>query len=315
MGVVIYSSVLTFSTTLFWMYLFITVLLEYRRNVAQVTILGAMVDPRLRVRYVENYLMNSYEFDYNAEQAEEVLCALPVLSLKHSTNVAAFWNLRNFVQLDRSNERVAMSVFLEMLILWLVIKFAVTVVLTAALHKLTPFLIVTLFDVIVFGVLLVYSLSLALDINFLTNYHKRIIAETRQRLMLETAEADFEHKAKDVGEHAQGLRDARRLLAESEEIIKECDHSDKILLDMDVTPGKVISVFASLCGAIYTLFTQMIAKGDVANPDMLKENLLQLTLAHRPFEHYMSHNPWSTWSTITSGGVPMQLQNWGTVIH
>jgi len=63
------------------------------------------------------------------------------------------------------------------------------------------------------------------------------------------------------------MKVARQLLVEYLNMVLEYDRQDKILLGFIVTPGKILSVIASVGGAIGTLLMNMEKKGQLNIPD------------------------------------------------
>jgi hypothetical protein len=253
---------------LFWLSLFYVVLDEYKRNVAQVTILSALVDPRMRVKYSERFLMSMMEFGLSPDEGAEVLAKLPLLSLQNANNTAAWWRLRAYVTLDRANERIAIELFLEILIIWLFIKFVVTVWVMKTTRSGVPALLaVTMFDIIVFGIMVLWALQVALRVNERYDRHKRVLVEAKYHCSNSLASIDQHHPKSE--ELKADLLTARRLLVEYLEMVQEYDHRDAILLGQIVTPTKVISAGVTVVGSLMTLYVGMMKSGRVKVPGPL----------------------------------------------
>merc|ERR1719171_1608797 len=124
------------------------VLMEYRRNLCQCMIISSLVDARARVKFSQSYLMSCMWFGMDSDTSEAVLSKMPLLDLRVSSNVAAFWRLRDYCTLDRSNERMAICVLLEIVIIWLLLKFVLTMLTMYIYGGLPAILIVTLFDLV-----------------------------------------------------------------------------------------------------------------------------------------------------------------------
>lgn len=270
--VLVFSNiVMQTSVCLFWLSLFYVVLDEYKRNVAQVTILSALIDPRMRVKYSERFLMNMMEFNMASDEAAEVLSKLPLLSLSNANNAAAWWRLREYVTLDRANERIAIELFLEILIIWLVIKFAVTiwVIRTSDPEDGVPALLaVTMFDIIVFGIMVLWALQVALRVNDRYDRHKRVLVEAKYHVS--NALASVDPGTPRCEELKIDLLTARRLLVEYLEMVQEYDYRDAILLGQIVTPAKVLSAAATVAGSLMTLYIGMAKSGKVQVPKMFQ---------------------------------------------
>jgi len=255
---------------LFWLSLCYVVLDEYKRNVAQVTILSALVDPRMRVKYSERFLMSMMEFNLSPDEAAEVLSKLPLLSLQNANNAAAWWRLREYVTLDRANERIAIELFLEILVIWLVIKFVVTIWVIKTTQSGVPALLaVTMFDIIVFGVMVLWALQVALRVNDRYDRHKRVLVEAKYHVSNSLASLD---PTKEGSEDLKlDLITARRLLVEYLEMVQEYDHRDAILLGQIVTPVKVLSAAATVAGSLMTLYVGMMKSGRVKVPGVVAD--------------------------------------------
>merc|ERR1719478_904077 len=119
--------------------------MEYRRTQIQMIIISALADAKARVQFSQCFLLSGMWFGMDAEGSEAVLAQLPLFDLRTSSNAAAFWRLREYCTLDRCNERMAISVLLEIVIIWLFLKFAATLVVMITYGGLPAILIVTLF--------------------------------------------------------------------------------------------------------------------------------------------------------------------------
>jgi len=267
--VVLLSTLTSFLVGLLWLSLTTMMVAEYRRTLIQVTILSALADPESRMHYIDYYLNREYSLDET--QIARLLSFLPVLSLKFPSNVAAFWRLREYTTFDRSNERIAIEFILEALIIWLSLKFFMTCACLYMSSEMPAVVAVTLFDLAVFGVLLLYSLHVALQINFRMDKHKRIFVEAKYQVTL--TEQNMLHAKGGPSNNTELIRDmkvARQLLVEYLNMALEYDRQDKILLGFIVTPGKILSVVASVGGAIVTLILNMEKKGQLNIPDHSK---------------------------------------------
>jgi len=278
---VAYSTVMTFLVSLAWIGLFIFILFEYRRNLVQTVIISALVDARSRVKFSQSFLMSCMWFGMDPDQSATVLGKLPLLDLRISANVAAFWRIRDYCTLDRSNERMAVSVLLEIVIIWLTLKFFITMGTMYVYGGMPAVLVVTMFDLILFGVLILVSLAAALSMNACMDEHKQIFTEAKCEVTLMIGkhtlglDKDMNKQGKKGDEKYQDLELARRLLEEYVDMGNEFDATtqDKILFGMTVTPGKIISSAATGAAMIYTLFSKMVANGAVKVPEDLHETL------------------------------------------
>merc|ERR1719440_2720114 len=71
--IVLYSTILTFVVSLFWLGLFFLIVMEYRRTIVQMVITSALVDAKKRVLYQQNYLMSMFWFGMDWPEVEAVL--------------------------------------------------------------------------------------------------------------------------------------------------------------------------------------------------------------------------------------------------
>jgi hypothetical protein len=285
---VAYSTFVTFSISMFWIGLFWWMLAEYRRNIVQCVITTALVEPRARVTYSQSYLMSCMWFGLDCDETEEVLSRMPLLDLRISSNAAAFWRLRDYCTLDRSNERMAISVLLEIVLIWLVTKFLVTVATILVYGGTTAMIGVTIFDLLVFGTMIMLALTFALKMNEIWSSHKESITTAKyevtmthgaivkdvkdHRVPKKTAMhgkiKDFKMFEKDqmVDDMAtfvhdelkavhQDLELSRRLLTEYLDLCNEYDQKEYILFGVEVTPGKIMSYAGTVFFSVYTLLT------------------------------------------------------------
>jgi len=281
-ALVAYSTVMTFVVSLIWIGLFFFVLMEYRRNLIQTVIISALVDARSRVKFSQNFLMSCMWFGMDPDQSAAILGKLPLLDLRVSTNVAAFWRIRDYCILDRSNERMSVSVLLEIVIIWLIMKFFITMATMYVYGGLPAVLIVTLFDLIVFGLLILVALASALSMNACMDEHRQIFAEAKCEVTLMIGkhtfgeDKDSKDKGKKHDEKYHDLEQARRLLKEFVDMGNEYDATthDKILFGMTVTPGKIVSSAATGAAMVYTLLSKMVANGAVKVPEEFEETLV-----------------------------------------
>jgi len=292
---VAYSTLVTFAVSSVWIGLFGFVLMEYRRNVVQCVILSALVDMKSRVKLSQYFLMSCMWFGLGPDESESVLAKLPLLDLRVSSNIAAFWRLREYVTLDRMGERMAISFLLEIVIIWLVLKFAVTMGTMYVYGGLPAVLIVTLFDLIVFGVLIIIALKSALEMNGMMDQHKQVFVEAKHEVTLAHGARlkELGHRApKDLfiadKDHHHDLELARRLLIEYLDVCNESDNRDKILFGMTITPGKILSSIATAGAMVYTLLNKMVKNGALDVPSHMEEHI-SLAAIHTTTKFLASH--------------------------
>jgi len=289
---VLYSSMLTFVVSFIWLGLFFLVLMEYRRTLVQVTIISAMVDARTRVVFSQNFLMSGQWFGMGPEECEAVLAKLPLLDLRVSSNVAAFWRLREYCVLDRCSGVMAISVLLEIVIIWLFLKFVTTYGVMMAYGGLPSIMLVTLFDLVVFGGMSLFALQLALKVNYMMEQHKKAFVESKYAVTMALgnlvhntkktprgtdAEDDKMHKDK-----KSDLELARRLLTEYLDMTNESDSDarDAILLGQVVTPSKILSSLLTAGAMVGTLLAKAFKSGTVTAPPEVEEAITLPATAH-----------------------------------
>jgi len=290
--VVAYSTLMTFVVSFCWIGLFYFVLMEYRRNLCQVILVSALVDARMRVVWSQSYLMSMFWFGMDSDKSEEVLGKMPLLDLRVSSNVAAFWSLREYVTLDRSNERMAVSILMEIIIVWITLKFCATIfTIYSSKTGLPAVLVVTLFDLFVFGSLVLFALQTALKLNDLMEKHKEVFAQAKYEVSMAHGRALREDEPKTVSDDL-GL--SRRLLNEYLDMVKEYDVRDCILFGLTVTPGSLVSSTVTIAGAIFTLFAQMVKSGELKVPEGVEDSLADAAqggfMAVHSAVHFFAHN-------------------------
>jgi len=273
---VLYSSILTFCVSLLWLGLFYMIMMEYRRTECQMVIISALVDARMRVKFSQSYLMSCFWFGLDSEQSEAVLAKLPLLDLRTSSNAAAFWRLREYCTLDRCNERMAMSVLLEIVIIWLLLKFVTTLGVMMLYGGLPAILIVTLYDLLIFGGMTLFALQCALKINGMMEQHKQVFVEAKYEVTMEYGE--YHHNDQDQDRDKTKKHDldvCRHLLTEYLDMTNDSDQvaRDSILFGMVVTPGKILSSLGTVAAMVATLLAKMINNGVVKPPEALEETL------------------------------------------
>lgn len=247
--------------------------MEYRRTLCQMTIISALVDARMRVKFSQSYLLSCFWFGMDADQSEAVLAKLPLIDLRVSHNAAAFWRLREYCTLDRCNERMSVSVLLEIIIIWLLLKFGTTLGVMYVYAGLPAILIVTLFDLVVFGAMALVALQIALAMNTMMEQHKQSFVEAKYEVSMASGRVQKQEQRDEKKQH--DLEIARRLLTEYLDMTNESDTDarDSILFGMVVTPAKIISSLGTMSAMVGTLLAKMISNGSVKAPKALEKQL------------------------------------------
>jgi hypothetical protein len=275
---VFYSTLVTFAVSIVWIGLFWFVMMEYRRNLVQSMIISALVDARSRVKFSQSYLMSCLWFGMDSDQSEEVLGKLPLIDLRISSNVASFWRLHEYAILDRSNERMGISVLLEIVIIWLLLKFLVTSATIAAYEGLPAVLIVTCYDLVIFGAMIVLALKSALDMNNMMSTNKQVVVQAKYEVTMAHGAVHKENKtsAPTDAEFEDSKRDlelSRRLLEEYLDLANEYETRDSILFGMEVTPGKIVSSVGTLALSVWSLLQGAVKSGAIEPPEVLEERM------------------------------------------
>mmetsp|Transcript_93796 Transcript_93796/g.146480 ORF Transcript_93796/g.146480 Transcript_93796/m.146480 type:complete len:741 (-) Transcript_93796:67-2289(-) len=287
MLVVVFSSLVSFICSFFWLAVFFFILMEYRRNLCQVVLITGLVDAHMRVRYSQYFLMSMLWFRKGPKDSEDVLGKMPLLDLRVSSNAAAFWRLREYTMLDRANERMGISILLEIVIIWLILKFVATLItIYFSTSALPAVLVVTVFDLCVFGGMLLLSLICATDINSVMEEHKKVFVQAKYECTMAIGNvqqesaisrkpslADGGRKSKfaemtpeasnrgELDDKRKDLELSRKLLNEYLDMCVEGEYRDSILFGMHVTPAKIVSFAATVATMIYTLLQEAVRDG------------------------------------------------------
>jgi len=248
-----------FCTTFVWLTIFYVMTTEYNNNVIQAMMISALVDPRCRMRYVDEVLGRGPAKDI--AKRKEMIAAIPLLNLRIPVNVTGFWRIREFGVVDRSNERMAMENLMDSLFFWFVINFALTLIDlfkgATYLSALAPLL---LFDCVVYGSMGIVALMSAVSVNQLMEEHKRIFVESRY----DTVRAEIKLMSGQTAR--EGKDDPQLELSRSQELLKqyggmiaEVDVRETILLGLDVTPARVLFTLLTVGVATSTIIGKMYA--------------------------------------------------------
>jgi len=273
--VVLDNLLVSFCVSLLWLMLVYKVLKMYRRTIAQVVILTALVDPRKRMLYSGSFLQSMFWYGLPPEQVIDVLGKLPLLDLRIAANAATFWHLRDFVTLSHSDDIMAASTLLEIVVLWLCCKFLVTVLVVGCVlpgavkdtmcRKLPPIMIVTIFDLVVFGSMAMSVLYTAMKVNSLLDSHKAMLSEAKYEVTLQIA--TLHHRDPDYDRKIEDRKVARRILFEELEMAQQYSSREHIFFGMEITPGKVISCAASAVMAVMALVQEMLHEAKIDNTE------------------------------------------------
>lgn len=284
----IYSFMTMSATSFMWIGLFQVFADQYKVNIIQATIISALVDPTMRTRYASKVLAGRLEKEeaaagfqnqessrphYEHGEAWAALQALPVLSLREPKNIASFWRIREFGRLDRTNERASIRLLIDMLTIWLVLNMLVALVDLFGGGRLTAFVPVMLFDLVVFGHLVVRSLRHALELNGIASQHKNLFVQAKYECIMAAERLRARNDSSSdaalgspsprtrPSESPERLRQACELLGIYGEMITHNDHREKIFLGMDVTIHGILGATLTVGMACFTIISKMYALG------------------------------------------------------
>lgn len=255
----LYSNFVYFLTSLAWLALFYLMVLEYTKQLCQVVLVSAMVDPKMRVKYMQMYL--PHDTPEQKHDAERIMCNLPLINLKIATNLNAFWKLREYCTLDRSNERIGMHVLMDLVVFWFTLNLLITLVGLFILKALPPTVPVMVFDLFCFGFLLLQALESAMRVNQYMDDHEQMLKQTRYDMCLDLSQMEADDETPDSRKLAKGFRHTVTLLDQYVSMVQAYQGRDKILLGMEVTPGKLAGSFISIFLALLTICMKLYAMG------------------------------------------------------
>lgn len=284
----LYSAFVSFVVGLCWMSLLFYISMEYRRTLAQLISFTAMADASRRMEYVQCYLMSCFWYNLDAENSKDVLSRMPLFDLRISSNVVAFWRLREFVALDRADEYMALSVLIQMVSSYLLLEFLATVFVMFISENIPSLFLVTLFDLVVIGGMILFGLFNSVKVNKTLESHKEILAKARYLVaQREAKEMRSNAMREDVGDDRAVSRELTRQLSSAElesetcqelllqylDMLRESDRHDAILFGVTMTPTKLVSSVFTLAMMISAVITKMITKGQIKAPSEVKEAL------------------------------------------
>jgi hypothetical protein len=214
---------------------------DYATNAQEIILLTALINQNARQTYAELVLVKSEGLA--PEVSEAILARLPLLDLRKSKNVLAFWELRQYVVLDRSNDRVGMQILMSMgfLITFFNVLLAVYDLMTQT--DIPTFVVVVLYDLVVLGMLILYCMQQALHMNTWMSSHQchfnqaaHDAVSTVALLCIGDARAETTHQAELLD-----LRLAKQMLKSCSLMVNENDPREALLFGVEVTPAGIIS--------------------------------------------------------------------------
>merc|ERR1719198_374450 len=116
-----------------------------------------------RCEYMEKVLV--YNVGMEPDEAEKLMSRVPILNLMKSRNCIGFWGIRDYVILDRANDRVGMQILISISVLLIVFNVCLAIYDLITLPYISTFIAIVLYDLLVLGLLILYSLQQALYMN------------------------------------------------------------------------------------------------------------------------------------------------------
>jgi len=293
LGLAVWSFITTTIVSFLWLSIFLVMSYEYGDNVKQCMMIGMVVDPRVRLRYVNDVLAKSAKC-HTCDERTDMLAKVPLISLRRPENCTGFWRLREYGVIDRSNERTAMEMLMDMLIIWLFLKFALTLmdIFKGGSH-LSALVPTMLFDLLVFGPIVLDALSSALAINSMMREHKRIFVEARYDNMRAGLKLSKQGFLEDMGgprsttfDHDPLLHDSTALkrssdlMAEYIEMINNVDVRETILLGLDVTPLGILGAMLTVGMASFTILNKLYHSNVANSVASNAQTMSRSTLSH-----------------------------------
>jgi len=229
--------------------LFVVMVQEYEANAQQILLLTALVSMDTRCEYEERVLVRSEYM--SPEESERLMSRIPLLDITKSRNVVGFWNLRDYVLLDRSNNRVGMEILISMGVLVIVLNIVLGFYDLYTLPYISPTIPVVVFDLVIMGVLILYSLNQALLMNIQMSSHAQIFNQATHDINLRMADfmlqaETFIEGEKHNKEVIADLKMAKKVLHSATTIVKENDTRESLLFGFEVTPGMLIQAATGL---------------------------------------------------------------------
>lgn len=258
----LYSTFLFFLVSFMWLGLFYLMTLEYRKQICQVVLVSAMVDPKMRISYMHMYLKHGTVEEKH--QAEHIMCNLPLLSLKVESNLTAFWKLRQYCTLDRSNERVGMHLLMDMVVFWFTLNLIMALAGLFIFQSLPASVPVMIFDIFTFAVVLIWALEGAMRVNSYMDDHETILKRARYDLHMELAQPHVtDVSLSERQELAEAQQRTCKMLDQHVSMIHSHQEQDRdrILLGYEVTPNKLLTAFFSFFIALMTISFKLYAMG------------------------------------------------------
>jgi hypothetical protein len=256
----LYSSLVFFLISFVWLWLFYIMVVEYEKQLCQVVLVSALVDPKMRMTYMQMYL--PHETKEQKHDAERIMCNLPLINLKIATNANAFWKLREFCTLSRSNERMGMHVLMDMVVFWFTLNLLITLAGLFVYQALPPTVPVMVFDIFCFGFLLLRALQAAMKVNQYMDDHESMLKQARYDLCVDLTQMSVDVEPSDSSTSEKlAHSNTMKLLDQYVCMVQSYEGRDKILLNMEVTPSKLAGSVLSIVLALVTISIKLYSMG------------------------------------------------------
>lgn len=265
----IHTTFVFFIVSFAWFSLFFISVQEYRKQVAQVVLVSAMIDPKMRMAYMQAYLKHFV----GKHEVERIMRCLPVLNLKIDSNLTAFWKLREYCNLDRSNERISMHILMDMILFWFSLNLTIVLANLFIFQTVPSDVPVFVFDTLTFGVTMIWALNGAMSVNQIMENHQNVLKRARYDLCLDLWEMSLvEEPTPEEKKLAQVHHETCCLLDQHVSMLATSQMHDKILLGWQVTPSSLFSTTFTIFVALMTISFKLHAMGIF---DGVKENFLR----------------------------------------
>eukprot|EP00929_Paragymnodinium_shiwhaense_P014277 TRINITY_DN122175_c0_g1_i1.p1 TRINITY_DN122175_c0_g1~~TRINITY_DN122175_c0_g1_i1.p1 ORF type:complete len:668 (-),score=165.08 TRINITY_DN122175_c0_g1_i1:78-2081(-) len=263
---VVVSNLLMFIASFFLLSLFVVMTLDYAKNAHQAYLLSALVNMEARQVYARYTLVDYYGLE--PEEAEAELVKLPLLDLRRIRNVVAFWELRNFLILDRANDRAGMQILITTGLMLLTFNTVLAFYDMYVLPYIPPMVPMVIYDLVVMGSLIIYALHVALQMNFWMGEHAKYFTQARHDAIIEAAglQRGELHDDQLTSGAFQWTRISQELLDSTINVVTK-EPREALLFGMEVTPAKIISLAVSFLAAAGSIFYEMFQSGVDPIPD------------------------------------------------
>jgi hypothetical protein len=254
---VLNATVLSFATVFVFFAVFLVLIFAYETNTYQLALLSGLINMDARCMYEERVLV--YSEGMEPEESEAMMAKLPILDITKSKNAFGFWTLREYVLLDRGNERAGMQILITISVLLIIFNAILAAYeLYTIRDSISPFIPLVIFDTLVMGSFIMFALQQALVMNNWMDSHIKYFNQAvhdielrKQYLVLHSHGTDGTiDEAEAI--HAELLADlkyAKKFLHSCVQMVQDNDPREALLFGLEVTPGSLVS---SASGLIFT---------------------------------------------------------------